>query len=160
MSEILSCSTNVEIVQWMKNVKLLRRNAPLCDNGVHGSHIRMKLYTASHVSDGYKYRCTKCGRSKSIRCGSFFTDVKIDLIAFMKQVLVYWALDVKHADIAKLTQISTNTIVKYCQGIRAMLYLDLDYENIKVRIFLILLLIPFSFYHSIDSACFSWVVMG
>jgi hypothetical protein len=132
MSSILSSDSNSDTIKWMQAVKLLRTTAPFCaPNHQHVKPVRMRLITSKKHTDGSIFRCSNCGRSKSIRSGSFFSEIKIELIKFMK-LLMLWALQLKHVDISKLLKIAPNTITKYCQGIRALIYQDLNWDKLKV----------------------------
>jgi hypothetical protein len=120
--EILNLKTSDEAIKWLQETKLMRTNPPKCDNKDHKKPINLKLQKTTAIKDGIKFRCSKCGRSKSIRYESYFAEIKIELLSFLK-LLFYWALEVRQTDISKILKIAANTISKYFQTIRALCFL-------------------------------------
>ena len=68
---IYETNNNDEMVLWLKQHNLIKTNAPHCDD-VKCKGVQMKWSKKGKGADGYHWRCSKCGKSESIRNGSFF----------------------------------------------------------------------------------------
>jgi transposase-like protein len=78
-------STNLSTVQWLARRRLIRNscNCPSCQD-------LMVLCVYSQGTDEYRWSCSSCHQSKSVRFGSFFTGSHYPLAVLCK-MLYMWA---------------------------------------------------------------------
>ncbi|CAF0826290.1 unnamed protein product [Brachionus calyciflorus] len=82
------------------------------------------------VVDGRVWSCS-CGRRKSIRTNSFFSQFSLSLKIILKLIL-YWALQMEQIDQAKLLGISRPTIISFQQRLRLIACKALDKNSLKL----------------------------
>lgn len=70
MQAIYESNSNDEVVTWLKDNQFLRQKPPKCV--ADKCEKKQMKWSKKNNSDGYIWRCSKCGKSRSIRDKSFF----------------------------------------------------------------------------------------
>ncbi|CAF0818610.1 unnamed protein product [Brachionus calyciflorus] len=108
--EICECPDIDKILDWLQEKNLLP-SMLICQCGK-----KCERKIREDVVDGRVWRCS-CGRRKSIRTNSFFSQFSLSLKIILKLIL-YLALQMKQIDQAKLLGISRPTIISFQQRLR------------------------------------------
>lgn len=93
-------------------------------------NIKCRLVTRK-TSDEYAWRCTKCAKYYSIKCGSFFEHFNRTSIIKVIEVIEYWAKERKLNDMEQSLNISKPTLIRICKYLRQLCFLDLQKENFR-----------------------------
>jgi hypothetical protein len=120
-------NTNEEIVEWLKQTRLINPRR-ICD----GCARPMRWAKKANNSDGCVWRCGKCQKMCTIREGSFFAGIRLQLIEIV-HLAWYWALQLPMVDTAREMEISRTTVTKYNQLFRQIAIKNLKLDTFKVR---------------------------
>ena len=128
MFKLYEARNTVEILDYLKETKLIKANPTPCSCGSSEPKAWRKR---EGTSDLYWWRCMKCKKFSSCREGSFFSNSKIPIFVIFK-LLYHWAMQSKIVDVIELTGVSKETVITYFQAFRELCHMHLDKENFKL----------------------------
>lgn len=128
LSQIIDRSDNLEIINYLQEKKLLHKSRE-CDK----CHNLLHIEPRKDIPDKYRWRCSKCSKSVSIRVGTFFEGFRHSLVIMLKLIL-HWALQTRQTDHAELLDISRESIIQFQQKIRLTISKALNKSVIQLGI--------------------------
>lgn len=111
-----------DVIEFLKEKRLLH-SSRTCSNG-HS----MKFEARKDISDKYRWRCSKCNESSSIRANTFFEHFKISLMLICN-LITHWALETRQIDQKNLLDVGLTTIRHVQQKLRLITCKLHDKEN-------------------------------
>ena len=104
--------TQPELIKYFQDKGMLKTSIA-CEKCNKLMHMQFTVYS----EDGFRYRCSKCKRTMSIRSGSFLAKSKLSLPTFYAFLYLHH-LDVLQKDIAEVLGLAENTVIDYSNFIR------------------------------------------
>uniref|UniRef100_A0A0L8IAU4 Uncharacterized protein n=1 Tax=Octopus bimaculoides TaxID=37653 RepID=A0A0L8IAU4_OCTBM len=107
LRDIIVITNNADSTnQFLASVGLIHNSSECCNE-------RMYLKTRNTISDGKLWGCTVCGRTRSIRRDSFFTESHLPLTRF-PELMYYWAeMEYKQSVVMRQVGIGPEAIVNW-----------------------------------------------
>lgn len=127
--EDVICKSSTNVLKWLARHKLIR-NAYRCNTCEES----MLMKKESRLQDGFRWRCTRCGGTKSVRDGSFFSKSKLSLQKLVK-LLYLWCMDTPQTFILhelQMSDTSQKTISDWCNLCRELCdrEIEINFEQI------------------------------
>lgn len=85
MEKIYESTDSVKVIQFFQSLRILR-SISKCQKCLR----ERKFYVHTKNSDIHHWFCTKCSGKKSVREGSFFSSLKLSLLA-INQLIYHWS---------------------------------------------------------------------
>ena len=127
MQSIIHSTNLEEIIEFLKNEKIISKEAPFCIK----CKINLQWRKRCGSSDIYTWKCTKCDTTCSIRRNSFLQEFKIPLMKVVKLIHAF-AFEHKIEDVCVEIDLSKPTVIKFYRRLREMVAFECDIENLKL----------------------------